>query len=40
MAWHLFTWGSEVEIIKPKRLASLLREQSEAGVVHLTQAAL
>ena len=40
MSWHLFTWGSEVEIIKPKRLASLLREQSEAGVVHLTQAAL
>ena len=39
MAWHLFTWGSEVEIIKPKRLASLLREQSEAGVAHLTQAA-
>lgn len=39
MAWHLFTWGSEVEIIKPKRLASLLREQSAAGVVHLTQVA-
>lgn len=39
MAWHLFTWGSEVEIIKPKRLASLLREQSEAGLAHLAQAA-
>ena len=39
MAWHLFTWGSEVKIIKPKRLASLLREQSGAGVAHLTQAA-
>jgi len=39
MAWHLFTWGSEVEIIKPKRLASLLRDQSAAGVAHLTQAA-
>ena len=36
MAWHLFTWGAEVEIIKPKRLASLLREQSEVEVAHLS----
>jgi predicted DNA-binding transcriptional regulator YafY len=34
MSWHLFTWGNEVEIIKPKRLASMLREQSEAQVAH------
>ncbi len=39
MSWHLFTWGEEVEVIKPKRLASLLREQSEAEVAHLIQAA-
>lgn len=39
MAWHLFTWGSEVEIIKPKRLASLLREQRTSGVLYQTQAA-
>jgi predicted DNA-binding transcriptional regulator YafY len=27
MSWHLFTWGSEVEVIKPKRLVSMLRQQ-------------
>jgi predicted DNA-binding transcriptional regulator YafY len=27
MSWHLFTWGDEVEIIKPKRLRSLLERQ-------------
>lgn len=27
MSWHLFTWGDEVEVIKPKRLASMLHEQ-------------
>ncbi|MGH6824835.1 helix-turn-helix transcriptional regulator [Methyloceanibacter sp.] len=27
MSWHLFTWGDEVEIVKPKRLISLLKEQ-------------
>ena len=27
MSWHLFTWGEEVEVIKPKRLASMLQEQ-------------
>ena len=26
MSWHLFTWGEEVEIIKPRRLASLLKQ--------------
>jgi predicted DNA-binding transcriptional regulator YafY len=39
MAWHLFTWGNEVEIIKPKRLASMLREQSEAQTAHLARTA-
>jgi predicted DNA-binding transcriptional regulator YafY len=24
MAWHLFTWGAEVKVIKPKRLCRLL----------------
>jgi len=24
MCWHLFTWGEEVAVIKPKRLAALL----------------
>jgi len=28
MSWHLFTWGNDVEIIKPKRLAALLCEQA------------
>lgn len=27
MAWHLFTWGHEVEVIRPARLRSLLRTQ-------------
>jgi predicted DNA-binding transcriptional regulator YafY len=39
MAWHLFTWGNEVEIIKPKRLASMLREQSETQAAHLARTA-
>ena len=30
MSWHLFTWGDEVEIVKPKRLILLLNEQSRA----------
>jgi len=29
MSWHLFTWGDEVEVIKPKRLVSMLRKQIE-----------
>jgi predicted DNA-binding transcriptional regulator YafY len=36
MTWHLFTWGNEVEVIRPKRLAALLREQCETEVSHLT----
>jgi WYL domain len=27
MSWHLFTWGDGVEIVKPRRLASLLERQ-------------
>jgi hypothetical protein len=30
MSWHLFTWGDEVEIVKPRRLASLLEKECEA----------
>ena len=26
MAWHLFTWGDHVEVVKPKRLSTVLRE--------------
>jgi len=29
MAWHLFTWGDAVEVIRPKRLKSLLRHRRE-----------
>ena len=29
MSWHLFTWGDEVEIVKPRRLASLLERQCQ-----------
>lgn len=36
MSWHLFTWGNEVEIIKPKRLASMLRKQLEICSAHMT----
>lgn len=38
MAWHLFTWGAEVKIVKPKSLASLLHKQSAAQATHLTEA--
>jgi predicted DNA-binding transcriptional regulator YafY len=27
MCWHLFTWGGEVEIVKPKRLRAMMAEQ-------------
>jgi predicted DNA-binding transcriptional regulator YafY len=27
MCWHLFTWGGEVEIVKPKRLRDMMAEQ-------------
>ena len=30
MAWHLFTWGDQVEILKPKRLQNILQEQVNA----------
>jgi predicted DNA-binding transcriptional regulator YafY len=26
MAWHLYTWGDQVEVIKPKRLAKMIRK--------------
>ena len=25
MCWHLFTWGREVEVVKPRRLSRLFR---------------
>ena len=37
MSWHLFTWGDEVEIIKPKKLASMLRKQLEICSAHMKQ---
>lgn len=30
MAWHLFTWGDQVEILKPTRLRTILQEQLTA----------
>lgn len=24
MAWHLFTWGKDVKVIRPRRLSNLL----------------
>jgi predicted DNA-binding transcriptional regulator YafY len=29
MCWHLFTWQGQVEIVKPRRLAALFRDQIE-----------
>lgn len=26
MAWHLVTWGNEVEVIEPRKLKSLLNK--------------
>jgi predicted DNA-binding transcriptional regulator YafY len=28
MCWHLFTWGDGVEVVKPRRLAAMLRDLS------------
>jgi predicted DNA-binding transcriptional regulator YafY len=39
MSWHLFTWGGEVEILKPKRLATMLREQSKMQAGRLARGA-
>jgi predicted DNA-binding transcriptional regulator YafY len=36
MSWHLFTWGDEVEIIKPKRLVSMLQKQLETCSAQMT----
>lgn len=30
MAWHLFTWGERVKVVKPKRLALMLRSPSHS----------
>jgi predicted DNA-binding transcriptional regulator YafY len=30
MCWHLFTWGTEVEVIKPKRLKGMLQEPKDS----------
>ena len=30
MCWHLFNWGDQVKVVKPKRLATLLRQNAEA----------
>jgi predicted DNA-binding transcriptional regulator YafY len=27
MCWHLFTWAGEVEIVRPQRLAAMMREE-------------
>jgi predicted DNA-binding transcriptional regulator YafY len=27
MCWHLFTWGGEVEIVRPKQLSAMMREE-------------
>ncbi|MET4765221.1 helix-turn-helix transcriptional regulator [Bradyrhizobium ottawaense] len=27
MCWHLFTWGNQVQIVEPKRLQAMLRQQ-------------
>jgi predicted DNA-binding transcriptional regulator YafY len=30
MCWHLFTWGEDVEILKPQRLRTMMRARLEA----------
>ena len=32
LAWHLFTWGSDIEVIAPERLRLLLVEQLKAAL--------
>ncbi len=29
MAWHLYTWGDQVEVLEPKRLADLVNGQRQ-----------
>jgi predicted DNA-binding transcriptional regulator YafY len=31
LAWHLFTWGDQVEVLSPARLKDLLVEQIEVA---------
>jgi predicted DNA-binding transcriptional regulator YafY len=31
MCWHLFTWGKEVEVVEPRRLRTILGEQSKTA---------
>jgi len=26
MAWHLYTWGNQVEVLEPKNLADMVRD--------------
>lgn len=30
MCWHLFTWGDQAPVLKPKRLQNILQEQVNA----------
>lgn len=32
MCWHLVTWGSDVEILRPKRLQRLMEDLRKEGV--------
>jgi predicted DNA-binding transcriptional regulator YafY len=34
MVWHLFTWGDQVKILKPKRLGAMLRTQIQMLLRH------
>jgi predicted DNA-binding transcriptional regulator YafY len=31
LAWHLFSWGDQVEIVAPDRLKAMMREALEAA---------
>jgi predicted DNA-binding transcriptional regulator YafY len=37
LAWHLFSWGDQVEIVGPERLKAMMREALEAATRALDQ---
>ena len=38
LAWHLFTWGEQVQIVSPARLRAVLRGELEASLRALDRA--
>jgi predicted DNA-binding transcriptional regulator YafY len=37
LAWHLFTWGEQVEIVAPARLRDVMAQELHAATTALTK---